>query len=81
MTAQVRKSPASVYANVGVYDGVPIEATVDPDLQGGEIRIGDDNADVILVFADPESMELLAEVAAEGARVMRERAARLGPAR
>ena len=79
MGALARKDLASVYADVGVHDGVPIKlATVrggEPD--GSTIYIGGDGPDLSLSFADPESMELLSAVATEGARLMRERIDRL----
>ncbi len=72
MEASVRKVPASVYANVGVHAGVGIELARDrAEGEGTAIYIGDDGPDLILDFADAESMELLSVVAAEGARLMR----------
>lgn len=78
MTARVRKDPASVYANVGVHAGVAIALVADPDddADGAFIHIGDDGPDVIMDFADADSLELLSQVAAEGARVVRQREAK-----
>jgi hypothetical protein len=77
VTARVRKDPASVYANVGVHAGVAIALVADPDDgDGAFIHIGDDGPDVIMDFADADSLELLSQVAAEGARVIRQREAK-----
>lgn len=65
---------ASVYANVGVHAGVEITLSMAP--QGGlgaEIYFGHDGPDLAMDFADADSLERLAEVAADGARQLRAR--------
>lgn len=74
MGARVRKDPASVYANVGVHDEVAITlALQDGDAEGAQIHFGCTGPELILDFADVESLERLAAVAADGARQLRER--------
>ena len=75
VAARVRKDRASVYANVGVHANVEILLDVQSDGDGAEIMFGDTGPDLILGFADLDSMERLAAVAAEGVRQMRERLA------
>ncbi|HEU5473387.1 MAG TPA: hypothetical protein VFV67_22315 [Actinophytocola sp.] len=72
MGASGRNDSPSVYANVGVHAGVEITLEVDRD--GGEastIRFGPDGPDVIMDFADLDSLERLAVLAAEGVRRIR----------
>ena len=66
---------ATVYANVGVHAGV--EITLAEEHNGGigaAIYIGHDGPDLIMDFADIDSLERLAAVAADGARQLRTRA-------
>lgn len=81
MTARARKDRATVYANVGVHAGVEISVDVESDGEGALIEFGDTGPDLILDVADLDSMERLASLAAEGARVMRERIAASTPVR
>lgn len=62
---------ASVYANVGVHAGVEITLAV--ERHGATIHIGHDGPDLIMDFADVDSLERLATVAADGARQLRAR--------
>ena len=60
---------AFVYANVGVHAGVEISLTV--DRHSAAIHIGHDGPDLVMDFADVNSLERLAAVAADGARQLR----------
>jgi hypothetical protein len=74
MAASIRRDPASVYANVGVHTGV--EITLALDAQDGEaaaIKFGHTGPELIVDFADVDSLERLSAVAADGARRLRER--------
>ncbi|MPZ85237.1 MAG: hypothetical protein GEV28_34555 [Actinophytocola sp.] len=74
MEPHVRKDRALVYANVGVHADVEIALAM--DLDGGEgaaIHFGHDGPDLIMDFADVDSLERLAAVAADGARRLRAR--------
>jgi hypothetical protein len=63
---------ANVYASVGVHAGVEITLSVERQGElGAEIHFGHDGPDLIMDFADADSLERLAEVAAEGARQVR----------
>lgn len=65
---------AQVYANVGVHAGVEITLAVERHGgTGAAIHIGHDGPDLIMDFADVDSLERLATVAADGARVLRVR--------
>jgi len=67
---------ASVYASVGVHAGVEITLSMAPqDELGAEIYFGHDGPDLVMDFADVDSLERLAEVAADGARQLRARTA------
>jgi len=68
----VRKDKALVYANVGVHAEVEITLAMDRDGDAA-IYFGHSGPDVIMEFADVESLERLAVVAADGARRLRER--------
>jgi hypothetical protein len=63
---------APVYAVVGVHAGVGITLTM---ARGAEIHIGRAGPDLTMDFADAESLDRLAVVAAEGARRLRAEAA------
>jgi hypothetical protein len=76
--ARVRKDRVSVYANVGVHTSVEITLDVESDGDGALIEFGDTGPDLILDVADLDSMERLAAVAAEGARLMRDRGRLVG---
>jgi hypothetical protein len=68
---------ASVYASVGVHAGVEITLSMAPQGElGAEIYFGHDGPDLVMDFADADSLERLAEVAKDGARQLR---ARTGP--
>lgn len=74
MEARVRSAHAVVYANIGVH--ADVEITLEVDLEGGEgatIRFGHLGPDVIMDFADADSLERLANLAADGARQLRDR--------
>jgi hypothetical protein len=72
---RVRNESALVYANVGVHDDVEIALALYSDGgQGAAIHFGLNGPDLILDFADLDSLERLATVAADGARQLRERA-------
>ncbi|MBV9139514.1 MAG: hypothetical protein JO115_01070 [Pseudonocardiales bacterium] len=76
MGSRVRTDQALVYANVGMH--ADVEITLAMNAEGGEgaaIYFGHDGPDVIMDFADVDSLERLAAVATEGARQMRERIA------
>jgi len=65
---------AHVYAIIGVHAGVEITLTMDrPGESGAEIHIGREGPDLTMDFADAESLERLATVAADGARRLRDR--------
>ncbi len=73
MEARTRNEHALVYTNVGVHAAVEITLALDGD--GGEasaIHFGQDGPDLILDFADLDTLERLAAVAADGARQLRE---------
>jgi len=73
---RIRKEPAMVYANVGVHADVEITLAMERD--GGEtaaIHFGHTGPEVIMDFADVDSLERLALVAADGARRLRDRIA------
>jgi len=73
---RVRKEPAMVYVTVGLHADVEITLAMDSD--GGEtaaIHFGYTGPDVIVDFADVDSLERLALVAADGARQLRDRIA------
>ncbi len=72
MGARVRNDPALVYTNVGVHDDVEITLVMERD-EGAAIHLGRRGPDVIMEFADVDSLERFAAVAAEGARLLRER--------
>jgi|tagenome__1003787_1003787.scaffolds.fasta_scaffold20818238_1 hypothetical protein len=73
MTAPKKTDRASVYANVGVHAGVEITLAVyGDDEKEAAIRFGAEGPDLCLDFADVESLERLADVAAEGVRRLRE---------
>ncbi len=66
---------AHVYASVGMH--ADVEITLAMDRHGGvgaEIHIGGDGPDLTMDFADVDSLDRLAAVAADGARQLRERA-------
>lgn len=67
-------SRAHVCANVGVHADVEITLTVDRHC-GAAIHFGHDGPDLIMDFADVDSLERLAMVAADGARELRTRIA------
>jgi hypothetical protein len=69
-----RNSHATVYANVGVHADVEITVAVDRYC-GATIQFGDSGPDLIMDFADVDSLERLATVAADGARQLRARIA------
>jgi len=72
--AHVRKDPALVYASVGVHEDVEISLVMERDGgEGASIHFGRSGPDVIMEFADVDSLERLAAVAADGARQLRER--------
>lgn len=66
-----RTDRAPVYANVGVHAGVAITLTV--DRSGATILFGHDGPDLIVDFADADSLERLAAAATDGARRLRTR--------
>jgi hypothetical protein len=68
VTKRVRKNRAMVYANVGVDAEVEIKLEVEDD-DRMHIEFGGTGPDLILDIADLETMERLAEVAAEGVRL------------
>ena len=74
MIAPEKTTRASVYANVGVHAAVEIKLAVygDADAREAAIHFGADGPDLCLDFADVESLERLAAVAAEGVRRLRE---------
>ena len=76
MGARVRNGPALVYANVGVDEDVEITLVMERD-EGAAIHLGRRGPDVIMEFADADSLERLAVVATEGARLLRERISRV----
>ena len=68
-----RNGSASVFANVDVSADVEITLVMERD--GGEtamIHFGR-GEDLVLEFTDPDSLDLLAAVAVDGARQLRER--------
>jgi hypothetical protein len=66
---------ATVYANVGVHAGVEITLVVESHGGiGAAIYFGHDGPDLVMDFADVDSLERLSAVAADGARRLRERA-------
>lgn len=69
-----RNMGAQVYANVGVHADVEITLAVDRSC-GAAIHFGHDGPDLIMDFADVDSLERLATVAADGARQLRARIA------
>jgi hypothetical protein len=70
----VRKDKALVYANIGVHTDVEITLAMDRDGgEGAAIHFGHSGPDVIMEFADVDSLERLAAVAADGARQLRDR--------
>jgi hypothetical protein len=69
-----RTSHATVYANVGVHADVEITVAVDRHC-GAAIHFGHEGPDLIMDFADVDSLERLATVAADGARQLRARIA------
>lgn len=72
MGTVVREDKALVYANVGVH--AEVEITLAMDREGdAAIHFGHSGPDVIMEFADVDSLERLAAVAADGARRLRER--------
>ena len=72
MAVGSRNNHATVYANVGVHVDVEITLTVDRCC-GAAIHFGHDGPDLVMDFADVDSLERLAAVAADGARQLRER--------
>jgi len=66
---------ATVYANVGVHAGVEITLAV--ERHGAAIHIGHDGPDLIMDFADADSLERLAAAATDGARQLRATTANL----
>lgn len=70
VNARVRKDKPAVYANVGVHDDVEITLAVDG--YGASIHFGHDGPELSVDFADVESLERLAVVAADGVRQIRE---------
>jgi hypothetical protein len=66
---------ATVYANVGVHAGVEITLVVESNGGiGAAIYFGHDGPDLVMDFADVNSLERLSAVAADGARRLRARA-------
>jgi hypothetical protein len=77
-----RNDQALVYATVAVQSGVEITLAMDRDAgPGAAIHFGHVGPDVIMDFADPDSLERLAIVAADGARQLRARIATSSEAR
>lgn len=73
MTAPENTTRASVYANVGVHADVEIKLALHAgDGNEAAIHFGADGPDLCIDFADVESLERLAAVAAEGVRRLRE---------
>lgn len=65
-----------VYSNVGVHAGVEITLSLNRHGEtSAEIHIGGDGPALTIDFADVDSLEHLAAVAADGARQLRDRAA------
>lgn len=72
MAAGVRNEKALVFANVGVHADVEITlALYGDDGDGAAIHFGTDGPDLCLDFADVDSLERLAVVAADGVRRLR----------
>jgi hypothetical protein len=72
----VRTDPALVYATIGVHTDVEITLSMERDGGlGAAIHFGRTGPDVIMDFADVDSLERLAVVAADGARQLRDRIA------
>lgn len=67
-----RNERATVFANVGVHADVEITlALYDDGGDGAAIRFGIDGPDLSIDFADVDSLERLAMVAADGVRRLR----------
>jgi hypothetical protein len=74
MLTGVRKDRPTIYASVGVHADVGITLTVYGDSDAGAaINFGPDGPDLCIEFADVESLERLAAVAADGVRQLRGR--------
>ena len=72
MAARVRNEKASVFANVGVHADVEITLKLYGDeCDGAAIHFGTDGPDLCIDFADVDSLERLAVVAADGVRRLR----------
>jgi len=73
MTAPKKTDRASVNASVGVHAGVEITLAIHGDEEKeAEIHFGAEGPDLCIDFADLDSLERLAEVAAEGVARLRE---------
>jgi hypothetical protein len=72
-----RNNRAEVYANVGVHADVEITLAVDRHCRAA-IHFGHDGPELIMDFADVDSLERLAAVATDGARQLRARASANG---
>lgn len=69
---RVRNDRAKVYANVGVHADVEITLRMyGDDEDGAAIHFGMDGPDLCIDFADVDSLERLAVVAADGVRRLR----------
>lgn len=79
MRMGVTNEHATVYANVGVHAGVEITLVVESNGGiGAAIYFGHDGPDLVMDFADVNSLERLSVVAADGARRLRARADSVG---
>lgn len=74
MDPSSRKDRARVYTSVAVHADVEITLAMDRDGgDGATIHFGHDGPDVVMEFADVDSLERLSAVAADGARRLRAR--------
>ena len=74
MALRGRNDKATVYANVGVHADVAIRLALYGDGEdGAAIHFGNDGPDLCIDFADVDSLERLAVVAADGVRQLRQR--------